>query len=74
MFGVGSKLPTVSIRSPRRNEGRLRCLDRFPLARPVSIRSPRRNEGRLVGILPLVEKGLVSIRSPRRNEGRRWLL
>ena len=36
----------VSIRSPRRNEGRLLLRLGRSLGRKVSIRSPRRNEGR----------------------------
>ena len=61
---------SVSIRSPRRNEGRrLVGVVGFVLAL-VSIRSPRRNEGRRGGLKRLMRQLLVSIRSPRRNEGR----
>ena len=39
--------PKVSIRSPRRNEGRRAGTGAGAIASQVSIRSPRRNEGRL---------------------------
>ena len=63
----------VSIRSPRRNEGRLVELGLGGESALVSIRSPRRNEGRPIQSAHFVEPSLVSIRSPRRNEGRHQL-
>ena len=73
-FGVtgGHRLAhLVSIRSPRRSEGRCLTVRRRERDIMVSIRSPRRSEGRYpsrpqIHILPAA----VSIRSPRRSEGR----
>ena len=65
-----NQLGEVSIRSPRRNEGRLPPLLVEPCIRAVSIRSPRRNEGRHEARNWGRQSVQVSIRSPRRNEGR----
>ena len=60
----------VSIRSPRRSEGRCRRVALDQVGGRVSIRSPRRSEGRYHH--PEHTSGClgVSIRSPRRSEGR----
>ena len=61
----------VSIRSPRRSEGRYRSVGRLRIVkRQVSIRSPRRSEGRFISLLSFGVLDDVSIRSPRRSEGR----
>ena len=64
----------VSIRSPRRNEGRPRHDLPPVLCGYVSIRSPRRNEGRLALVECFDKYHIVSIRSPRRNEGRLFIV
>ena len=59
----------VSIRSPRRNEGRHNKATGQASRLIVSIRSPRRNEGRLGVGRPSTRQFPVSIRSPVETRG-----
>ena len=59
----------VSIRSPRRNEGRLLLPSLNRLRISVSIRSPRRNEGRQKRLAALVSLDQFQSAPPAETRG-----